>query len=185
MQEPRTVGVYLYIQGLFAFAFGPNRNPGKLGIARFGGHLEEGETLHECALREVKEETSLEAALVPSPVTYQGESWDAPLQAIREESEAVKPFLRIGQNVMFFARSDREPVIASETQGIIRVTEAEMIRLCSDDVTYGEFRGWGGRSQTKFAFNEAYIMEPLAQMRFLANFVLEHPNVIQQVYGSR
>lgn len=185
MQKPRTVGVYLYIQGLFAFAFGPNRNSGKLGIARFGGHLEEGEKLHECALREVKEETSLEVTLIPSPVTYLGESWDAPLQAIQEESEAVKPLLRIGQNVMFFARSDRDPVISSETQGIILVTEAEMIRLCSEDVTYGEFRAWGGRSRTKFAFNEDYVMQPLAQMRFLANFVQEHPNVIQQVYGSR
>ena len=183
MIQTKTVGVYLNANGLFAFAFGPNQNEGKLGIARFGGHIEEGETLVECALREVKEETSLEVTLVSSPVTYKVDSWDSQLLVVDDEEKEIKPILRIGQNVMFFARSNNEPMLSSETKGIILLTESELIKLCSNEIRYGEFRSWGGRSIVRSEYNDDFILQPLAQMRFLARLIQERPDLIKIVFG--
>lgn len=85
----------LFINGLFAFAFGPNRHEGKLGIARFGGHIEANESIVECALREVKEETTLDVLLVSSPITYQIDSWDSRLMEVEDEGKEVKPIFEI------------------------------------------------------------------------------------------
>ncbi|MCQ6557255.1 NUDIX hydrolase [Paenibacillus mendelii] len=119
INQPKTVGVYLNLNGFYAFAFGPNQHEGKLGIARFGGHIEEGETIVECALREVREETALEVTLISSPVTYKIDFWDSQLIEVEDEYEDLKPILGIGQNVMFFAQSTDEPRLSSKNNGII------------------------------------------------------------------
>ncbi|MBU5349147.1 NUDIX domain-containing protein [Paenibacillus lautus] len=180
--QPKTVGVYLFINGLFAFAFGPNRHEGKLGIARFGGHIEANESIVECALREVKEETTLDVLLVSSPITYQIDSWDSRLMEVEDEGKEVKPILRFGQNVMFFARSNLEPKPWSETKGIILLSETELLRICNSEVTYGDFIAWGGSRIVRNEYSKDYILQPLGQMRFLARLMQERPDILKNVY---
>jgi hypothetical protein len=182
--QTKTVGVYLKVNGLFAFAFGPNQNEGKLGIARFGGHIEEGESIVECVLREVKEETALDVTLLSSPVTYKVDSWDSPLLEIDDEENGIRPILRIGQNVMFFAQSRHEPTLSNETKGIILLTDSEMIKLCSQPISYGEFKSWGGRRIVRREYSDDFILQPLAQMRFLARLIQERPDLIKYVYQN-
>jgi NUDIX domain len=181
---PKTAGVYLNVNGLFAFAFGPNQNEGKLGIARFGGHIEAGETIAECVLREVKEETSLDVTLIASPITYKIDEWDSKLLEVEDEQTNIKPILRIGQNVMFFANSNKEPQLSSETKGIIFVNENELMKLCSSEITYGDFKACGGRSIVSSDYDEDFILQPLGQMRFLARLIQERPDILKLVYNA-
>jgi len=178
----KTVGVYLKINGSFLFAFGPNQYDGKLGIARFGGHIEEGESIVECVLREVMEETALQVTLISSPVTYKVDAWDSEVLVEGNEQMDIKPLLRIGQNVMFFAQSDSDPKLSGETKGIIFLSEYELIKICSNEISYGEFKSWGGRSISRSEYNNDFILHPLGQMRFLARLIQEQPDLLKNIY---
>ncbi|WP_202710971.1 NUDIX domain-containing protein [Sporosalibacterium faouarense] len=73
----RTVGVFILYKNTFAFMIGPNKSLDKLGIVRFGGHIEEKESAIECITREIEEETSSEVEIVNSPITYYKNDWDS------------------------------------------------------------------------------------------------------------
>jgi hypothetical protein len=176
-----TAGVYLNINGLFAFAFGPNQNEGELGIVRFGGHIEEGESIVECALREVKEETDLEVELIRSPVTFKADDQSTSLESVDVKMD-IQPVLITRNNVMFFARSNMEPRLSSETKGIILLSELELVKLCSNEIKYGQFKSWGGRSIVKNDYDDDFILRPFAQMRFLARLIQEQPEILKKVY---
>jgi 8-oxo-dGTP pyrophosphatase MutT (NUDIX family) len=55
----KTAGAYVLYDGyfLFMFGFGSNHKDNELGVVRFGGYREKGETSIQCAAREVKEES--------------------------------------------------------------------------------------------------------------------------------
>lgn len=178
----KTVGVYLYIDGRFAFAFGPNQHEGKLGIARVGGHIEEGETVEQCARREVKEETNLEIDLLSAPVTYEMKSLDSEPSIIDCDLYHVRPIVRWGYNIMFFARAFAEPELSSETRGIILLTESEIVKLCKQETKYEQFIDWGGISSTAYEYSRDFILQPLGQMQFLARLIEKQPQFIHAVY---
>ncbi len=53
-----TVGAFVLYQEKFAFMIGPDKTDQKLGIVRFGGHIEAGEDALDCLAREILEEAS-------------------------------------------------------------------------------------------------------------------------------
>ena len=68
--RPRTASAWVVADGLFPFVVGPDETGERLGVVRLGGHMEEGETPWECAIREVREESGLEIRHVEPPGTY-------------------------------------------------------------------------------------------------------------------
>jgi hypothetical protein len=177
--------VYLFVGGRFAFAFGPNQYEGKLGIARFGGHMEPNETIRECVIREVKEETNLDVSLISSPITYDMESFVHEAAACKaDQSLGATPILKVGHNAMFFAKVDKDPEICSETKGIIFLTSSEIIQICQNEVTYEQFKARGGRSITRVDYPGHLVLQPLGQMQFLAKLITEQPKLLSEIFLS-
>jgi hypothetical protein len=94
----------------------------------------------------------------------------------------IQPVLITRNNVMFFARSNMEPRLSSETKGIILLSELELVKLCSNEIKYGQFKSWGGRSIVKNDYDDDFILRPFAQMRFLARLIQEQPEILKKVY---
>ena len=67
-------GAYVLYDGyfVFMFGFGSNHTEHELGVVRFGGHLEEGETIVQCIEREVKEESSLDITFLKTGFHMEG-----------------------------------------------------------------------------------------------------------------
>lgn len=181
--EMKTVGVFLYFAGCFCFPFGPNQNPGELGISRFGGHIEYGEEIEQCALREAKEETGLEIELLSAPFTLDLETVDSE-PVLTTFAGIIKPIFRTGHNVMFFARTDRGPRPRSETKGIIFLDKREIVQLCHNEISFKQFHENGGRSIVTTEYPFHYVLKPLKQMRLLAGMIQKNPEILNTVYGT-
>lgn len=180
-----TAGIYLRYHRAFAFAFGPNKTASRLGIVRIGGHIEAGETPVQCVRREALEETSLSVQLLHSPVTFHMETAEREPAVTLEEDllHEIQPVLRLGQNVMFWAATTEQPQPAAETKGIILLKEEEIRKICSGNITYGEFLAGGGLSWTRQPYPEHFTLEPFAQLTFLARLLNEEPDIVSAVYG--
>jgi len=57
---PKTSSAWVLVSGSFPFMVGPDQTGKLLGVVRLGGHIEQGETPWQCAVREVKEEADLD-----------------------------------------------------------------------------------------------------------------------------
>jgi 8-oxo-dGTP pyrophosphatase MutT (NUDIX family) len=156
----------------------------ELGIARFGGHIEPGETVYECAVREVKEETNLNISLTSSPIMYKMVSFEQEAIAYKmDQGPEATPILRVGHNVMFFAKAAEEPEICSETKGIIFLTSSEIVQICQNEITYEQFTAWGGRSISRVDYPGHFVLQPLGQMQFLAKLITEGPELLKEIFG--
>ena len=65
-KSTKTAGAYVLYDGyfLFMFGFGSKHKGNELGVIRFGGHREKGETVLQCVAREVREESSVDIAFI-------------------------------------------------------------------------------------------------------------------------
>lgn len=181
----KTAGVYLYIDGYFVFAFGPNRNYGELGIVRIGGHIEHGESPSHCAIREAMEETNLVVELLESPLTFKMESMETKPEPAKEHPFDISPLLWIGENAMFLAGATGNPEPSSETTGLLLMTPSDIIKLCTSETRYEEYTAWGGRSVVKEEYPGDWIMKPFAQMRFLSDILQASPDILKSVFAFR
>ncbi|MFK7695221.1 NUDIX hydrolase [Paenibacillus sp. HJGM_3] len=182
-----TAGVYLRYRDAFVFQCGPNPKTGQLALVRVGGHVDPGETVEAAAVREALEETGCRVTLLHSPSTYQ---WDpagdaSPSEITDQEPRyVVKPVLRMGHNAMFWAVTDDVPRLASETQGLVLLTAADIARLADGQATYGDFTAWGGRCLSRSPYEAQLPIQPFPQFRFLAWLLHNNPQLAANVFVS-
>jgi 8-oxo-dGTP pyrophosphatase MutT (NUDIX family) len=169
-----TAGIYLRYRNRFAFMFGPNKENTHHGVVRFGGHINDGESDVECALREVREEANVGVALSNSPKTYYVRQRDAPPSVADQfEHPEPRPILISGGTMaspraaMFVGSTEETPMPSMETRGILFLTPGEINRICAGDVSLHQFIQSNGQSVEKERLDRQLRLVPYLQLRFL------------------
>jgi len=124
LKSLKTAGVFVLSENKFAFMIGPNKTKDKLGIVRFGGHIENNENVFECISRELYEEASAYINIVSSPTTYYKQSWDNEyIEIIDNIYFNINPLIIVGDvdysTVIFLGYPQEELKPSHETSGII------------------------------------------------------------------
>lgn len=182
----QTAGVYLLHDGAVVFSVGPDRTGDRLGIARLGGHREQGESPVDCALREVREEagirasplaatTSYRAPYVPPggedfrliPEVFAGFGAVAPLLVSHIATQPEGPF-----SIMFWGRvegGDLTP--GEECRGLLLLRPPEVVRLMVRPTTLRAHLAGGGRAILTAGFPIDLPLRPLNQLHYLARLL--------------
>jgi ADP-ribose pyrophosphatase YjhB (NUDIX family) len=189
-ESVQTVGAFVIYKDKFAFMIGPNKERNKLGIVRFGGHVEIGESINECLHREILEEISTNVKIISSPVTYYKESWeDTSITKLNYSLPSeYQPIVVVGDSIkstaLFLAYADTELKPSSETHGIIFLNRDEVKKVCSNKFTLKEFLKSNGELVERKKID--YDMELLAgpQLKFL-HFLTEDNESLIYKYIKR
>jgi ADP-ribose pyrophosphatase len=179
-----TAGVYVNINGLFAFQVGPTESGTTLGVVRLGGHRENDETGWQCASREAYEEASIKLSPMKPPATYWFEYSDKPELKMGEwQEEDVEPILvgrRKDRNQIapiYLACSQDSPTPAAEAKGILLLTPAEIKKIVSSHITLGQYLYNGGKAVLKDNLPLNLILEPYPHLRLLDTLIHIHPEI--------
>ena len=173
----------------------------RLGVARLGGHREEGENAWSCAAREVLEESTLRIRPLVPPATY----WIGPEQD--ERSMVVAPWptapagaavpLLVGWrarpgggmgrilSVTYLAEGEGTPLPAAETQGLLLLRPDEVRAVARGQLTLGALLEAGGKAVFRTALPTGLPLEPLTQLRALALLLDRHPELAGGGAASR
>lgn len=146
----KTVGAFVLYRDMLALMIGPDQTGERLGIMRFGGHIEKGESLFEALEREIKEEASINTALVNSPRTFYKPQWDSGYVEIKEEvSLKTKPLIIKGDTeratAVFLSYAEDEPKPSSEAHGVIFLDEKGIREVCTSRMHLRDFLSAGGK----------------------------------------
>jgi len=172
-----TAGAYVLYDGYFVFMFGlsPRHRENELGVVRLGGHREKGESAVQCAIREVREEASLDIDLYRNPCTYiekknryqkmKGKKEINPILALKYKSKFSLMYLAHGSGAL-------RP--AMETQGILLLHRENIAMICGSKTTFGAYKSNGGKCILAQPLPEEATLVPHTQLHFLhALFDLE------------
>jgi len=169
-RRTNTAGAYVLCDGyfVFMFGFGSNHGENELGVARLGGHREKGESAVQCAIREVREEASLDIALYRSPFTYfeqknehrknKGKQETNPILVLKYDNRLSLMYLAYGSGAL-------RP--AMETQGILLLRKEDIAMICADRLTFGAYKKNGGKFVLVQQLPEQAILVPHTPLRFL------------------
>lgn len=171
----RTAGAYVIYKNLFVFQVGPTNKGDTLGVVRLGGHKEGDETAVETAKREVKEEATIDIAILSSPCTYYKKNWDAQSKKIIVENE-INPILIIDSrdetlSTMYMAYAENEPTPSSETNGLLLLSVNDIRLICSKEITLNDYIKQDGIAVLKEKMNKELILQPFPQLMFLAELL--------------
>ncbi|HDR7356045.1 NUDIX domain-containing protein [Bacillus wiedmannii] len=180
----RTAGAYVVYKNLFVFQVGPTSKGDTLGVVRLGGHKEGDETAVETAKREVKEEATIDIAILSSPCTYYKKNWDAQSKKIIVENE-INPILIIDSrdetlSTMYMAYAENEPTPSSETNGLLLLSVNDIRLICSKEITLNDYIKQDGIAVLKEKMNKELILQPFPQLMFLAELLKKDPVLLQQ-----
>ncbi|MDI6676726.1 NUDIX domain-containing protein [Bacillus wiedmannii] len=180
----RTAGAYVMYKNLFVFQVGPTNKGDTLGVVRLGGHKEGDETAVETAKREVKEEATIDIAILSSPCTYYKKNWDAQSKKIIVENE-INPILIIDSrdetlSTMYMAYAENEPTPSSETNGLLLLSVNDIRLICSKEITLNDYIKQDGIAVLKEKMNKELILQPFPQLMFLAELLKKDPVLLQQ-----
>lgn len=185
----RTAGVFILHENSFAFMIGPNKTRDKLGIVRFGGHVENNENIFECISREVQEEASTEVEIIDSPVTYYKRKWDSeecielddslpftrnPIIVVGDEEHSTVVFLS-------YAKGKLQP--SCETHGIIYLNRADITKICNTKILLDDFIQAGGRivEQKELDLNMEMVAGP--HLKFLDYLMSRNYQLIMSFFN--
>ncbi|HDR7659803.1 TPA: NUDIX hydrolase [Bacillus wiedmannii] len=182
-REVRTSGAYVHYNNLFVFQVGPTNKGDTLGVVRLGGHKEGDETAVETAKREVKEEATIDIAILSSPCTYYKKNWNAQSKKIKVENE-INPILIIDSldetlSTMYMAHAENEPTPSSETNGLLLLSVNDIRLICSKEITLNDYIKQDGIAVLKEKMNKELILQPFPQLMFLAELLKKDPVLLQ------
>ena len=151
------------------FGFGSSHPDNELGVVRFGGHLEKGETAIQCVTREVREESSLDVTFYDNKITYiETENGHKRVNG----GENINPILISKNNenkysviYLTYGRGTIAPNM--ETQGILFLRREDIRKICAGGTSFREFRDSGGKYLLVKDLPEDNILSPHTQIRFL------------------
>lgn len=186
-----TAGAYVLSAGRIPFIVGFTSERDRLGVVRPGGHRELHESGWACAVREVREEVSLEIRpLVPSttywlgpphePASVVAGSW------VDNQTGAATPVFvawRVEHgvrklSVMYLAVSDDKPTPAAEAQGLVLLRRSDVFALAREHMTLAELRRSGGQTILRSTLPEQVPLEPFLQLRVLATLLARVPDLL-------
>lgn len=177
-------GAYIFYNGyyLFMFGWGIDHKDNRLGVVRFGGHREKDETAAQCAIREIKEEASLDIELYRNINTYI-EKYNGNIYNKIIGSKSDNPILiRIGPDnnysIMYLAYGKGELKPDTETQGILLLRKEDIANICSKDITFKEYKDMGGKYILASPLPDDGILSPNMQLHFLNKLFLMEPDLI-------
>jgi ADP-ribose pyrophosphatase YjhB (NUDIX family) len=166
-----------------------NCPPKEIFYAGIGGHLEKGESLLECAHREAKEEIDADIEIINSPITYYI-SKNSKIQEINVK-ERIKPFAvyemihpkgtpnegKLYYIVIFKSRLVSLPknLKRDEVQGIIALTEDQIIKSLTRKSTLGEIKREGATIVAGAErISDETALYPIGTAKALAYIFLTH-----------
>ena len=147
----RTAGAYVLYNGyfVFMFGFGTNHKDNELGVVRFGGHLEKGETAIQCVIREVKEESSLDVDFYDNKYIYiekdNGTNYDKIKGNEVNNPIYVNKWKDNSISIMYLAYGRGKLAPSMETQGILLLRKEDINLICSNNTTFKEYKNNGGK----------------------------------------
>ncbi|MHB1153782.1 MAG: NUDIX domain-containing protein [Eubacteriales bacterium] len=185
-QHTTKARAYLFYNGyfLFMFGWGIDYKDNKLGVVRFGGHREKGESTVECVIREVREETSLHIDLFNNNIVYTLKNDMTIIEKTVEKEDYAPILVKIGDNsaysVMYLAYGKGELKPDMETQGILLLRKEDITTICSRDITFSEYKDLGGKYILAKPLPDNGVLSPNIQLRFLSKLFLLEPNLMSK-----
>jgi 8-oxo-dGTP pyrophosphatase MutT (NUDIX family) len=150
-----TAGIWIRVGDRFPFEVGPDKTGEKIGVVRVGGHIEEGETPWECAVREAKEEAVLDILYTKPPATYRVDLDKDPTQMEKiiwdvDEVGCEQPIMvrTFGDSAsaIFLASSQGLPMPGPTTRGLLLLSLSDIALLQQEKMTLTEFVEKGGQA---------------------------------------
>ncbi len=185
LYNSKTVGTLIFYREFFVFMIGPDKTGEKLGIVRFGGHIEEGESIIQALDREIYEECSIRINIINSPKTFYIKSWnDSVLFDISNELDIeIKPLIIKGDtersSVLYLSKTDDEPIPSSETNGIIFLRKQDIIDICTKKINcLSEFLELGGKLTQQKAIDYNKEMYAGVHLKLLYDLLVMGNNII-------
>ena len=178
-------GAYVLYNGYFLFmvGFAAGHDDNVLGVVRFGGHRESGESAAECAIREIKEETSLDTKFYDNNITYTVEDnlENTPRISCDEKQNPI--LIRTGKDgalsIMYltYGVGDLKPDM--ETQGILLLRKEDVESICSGVVSLREYKENGGKIILAKPLPDDAVLSPNIQLRFLNKLFVVEPELMK------
>ena len=188
-KNTKTAGAYVLYDGyfLFMFGFGSKHRSNELGVVRFGGHREKGETVLQCVVREVKEESSLDITFYNNTCMYvkkdnggcekvEGNQETNPILVLEgQDSSLSATYLTYGKGIL---------APDMETQGILLLRKEDISMICAGDTTFGAYQESGGKFLLANPLPGDCVLVPHVQLRFLNDlFTLESELMAAYMHG--
>ena len=178
--SPKTASAWVLVSDYFPFMVGPDQTGKQLGVIRLGGHLEQGESPWQCAVREVKEEANLDIEYLKPPATYQAAGDEfRPLSWDDSDSDSIQPILVGSHSHYFLAHSRGYPTPCNEAWGLLLLGHEEVVKLTQYPMSLGTFLENGGRAifrDAEQSLPKDMLLNPKGP-RLLANALTLHPRL--------
>lgn len=177
MEQIVKAGAFVIFQGRFIFVVGPDGPHPRHGVVRLGGHRESGESPLACAIREVREEASLQIEPVRPPATY----WATPGGGLAAglwagEADEVPPLLvtyhqeggrRSRATAIYLAYTDQAPRPAMETRGLLLLAPDQVRQVAHTPMTLRECLAAGGEAILQAETDLDWPLHPSHQVKAL------------------
>lgn len=146
--DVKTAGVLLKEAGRYVFCYGPHAS-GDIYVLRIGGHLEEGESPWECAVREAKEEAAVVIHQLPVNMSVKtdgidGQIIELPGPIVLDGYPSERPLVLGGslepgvdKSTLFLAESQGISHPSNEVFGLVKLTAEKVIEIARTPHAFG------------------------------------------------